>query len=63
MKAAAAAMQVMAKAIEPTTSHTLVEPGGATVANSAGSRAVIVVPMFCEIAIDDTRVRVGNSSG
>ena len=32
-------------------------------ANSAGSSAVIVVPMFWLIAIEETRVRVGNSSG
>ena len=35
-----------------------VEPGGATAANSAGNRAVIVVPIFCAIAIAVTRVRV-----
>ena len=56
-------MMVMPKAMAPTVSGTLVEPGGATVANSAGSSAVIVVPMFCEIAIAETRLRVWNSSG
>ncbi|CKS81636.1 Uncharacterised protein [Mycobacterium tuberculosis] len=47
----------------PTVNHTLVEPGGATAANSAGSSAVKVVPMFCEMAMADTRLRVRNSSG
>ena len=56
-------MIVTPKAIAPTISGTLVEPGGATVANSAGSSAVMVVPMFCAIAIAETRVRVGKSSG
>lgn len=41
----------------------LAGPGGATAANNAGSRAVMVVPTFYEIAIADTRVRVGKSSG
>ena len=35
----------------------LVEPGGATAANSAGRRAVMVVPTFCEMAIADTRLQ------
>src|ERR1700748_3593303 len=54
-QAAAAAIAVMAKAMAPTVNGTLVDPGGATVAKSAGSRAVMVVPTFCEIAIAETR--------
>src|SRR3977135_3244555 len=61
--AATAAMIVMPKAMAPTVTGMLAEPGGATVANSAGRRAVVVVPTFWEIAIAETRVRVGNSSG
>src|SRR5215468_8197034 len=61
--AASAAITVMPKAIAPTVTGILAEPGGATAANRAGSRAVMVVPIFCDIAIADTRVRVGNSSG
>ncbi len=38
-------------------------PGGATEAKSTGRSAVIVVPMFWLIAIEETRVRVGKSSG
>ena len=56
-------MIVMPNVIAPIVIGTLVEPGGATEANSAGSSAVMVVPMFCEIAMAVTRVRVGNSSG
>ena len=48
---------------EADVSGTFVDPGGATAAKSAGSSAVMVVPMFCEIAIAETRVRVGKSSG
>jgi hypothetical protein len=61
--AATAAMIVTAKVIVPIVSGMLVEPGGATAAKSAGSRAVTVVPTFWEIAIAETRVRVWNSSG
>src|SRR4029077_7739541 len=54
-QAAIAAMVVMPRAMQPTVNGTLVEPGGATVANSAGNNGVIVVPVFCEIAIAETR--------
>ena len=53
----------MVKVIAPTVSGMFVDPGGATVANSAGSSAVIVVHVFCEIAIAETRDLVWNSSG
>ena len=56
-------MIVTPKAIAPTVIGTLVEPGGATVANNAGKNAVSIVPMFCAIAMPETRARVGNSSG
>jgi len=56
-------MTVMPNASEPTISGMFGAPGGATVANRAGSMAVMAVPTFCEIAIAETRVRVGNSSG
>ena len=58
-----AAMAVMPKVIAPTVNGMLAAPGGATSANNAGSRAVMVVPTFWEIAIADTRMRVWNSSG
>jgi hypothetical protein len=58
-----AAIAVTPKVIAPTVSGMLDEPGGATVAKSAGSSAVMVVPMFCEIAMAETRVLVWNSSG
>src|SRR5262249_57527307 len=54
---------VMASVSAPIVSGTFAAPGGATRANRAGSRAVIVVPRFCEMAMADTRVRVGKSSG
>ena len=57
------AMAVMPKARAPTVIGTLAEPGGATVANSAGSSAVSIVPTFCAIAMPETRARVGKSSG
>ena len=56
-------MIVTPKVIAPMVSGMLLEPGGATAAKSAGSRAVIVVPIFCAMAIAVTRVLVGNSSG
>ena len=56
-------MAVTPKANAPTVSGTLAEPGGATVANSAGNSAVSIVPMFCAIAMPETRARVGKSSG
>ena len=46
---------------EPTIIGTF-DPGGATVANTAGIRADSVVPTFCAMATADTRVRAGNSS-
>ena len=33
----------------------LLEPGGATAVNSAGRKALMAVPMFCPIAIAETR--------
>src|ERR1700750_1474024 len=61
--AASAAITVMPKAIAPTVTGILAEPGGATVANRGGSRAGMAVPYFSDFAIAQTRVRVGNSSG
>ena len=52
-----------AKAMAPTVIGMFSEPGGATAAKMAGSIAVMVVPMFWLIAMAETRVRVGNSSG
>ncbi len=49
------AMIVTANASEPMMNGMLFDPGGATAANSAGKSAVIVVPMFCAIAIAETR--------
>ncbi len=56
-------MTVTPKAKAPIVSGTLAEPGGATAAKSAGRSAVSMVPMFCAIAIPETRARVGKSSG
>ena len=53
----------MPKAIAPTVIGIFADPGGATVANNAGNSAVIVVPVFCAIAMAVTRARVGNNSG
>ncbi|MNW09272.1 hypothetical protein D3C71_2062300 [compost metagenome] len=55
MYAARAHTQVMKNARPPTTSGMLSEPGGATRANSAGSMAVSMVPMFCAMAMAETR--------
>jgi hypothetical protein len=54
-------MIVMPKANAPIVSGTFEEPGGATVANSAGKSAVSIVPMFCAMAMPETRARVGKS--
>ena len=54
---------VTPNAITPTVKGTLVQPGGATVANKAGKNAVSIVPIFWAIAMPETRARVGNSSG
>ena len=56
-------MAVMMKVIEPIVIGTFVEPGGATATKRAGSSAVTSVPRFWEMAIPETRVRVGNISG
>ena len=54
---------VMPKAMPPTVSQMLLEPGGATAVNRAGSIAVMAVPTFCAMAMAETRERAGNSSG
>ena len=53
----------MFQAMAPTVSQMLSAPGGATAVKRAGSIAVMAVPTFCAIAMAETRVRVGNSSG
>jgi hypothetical protein len=53
----------MANVIAPMVIGMSTAPGGATATNSAGSSAVTKMPRFCEIAMPDTRTRVGNISG
>jgi len=50
-----AAISVVTRVIAPTVSGMFSDPGGATVAKSAGSIAVIVVPTFWEMAIAEQR--------
>ena len=56
-------MIVTPKTNAPIVSGTFEEPGGATVANSAGKSAVSIVPMFCAMAMPETLARAGKSSG
>ena len=62
VKAATAAMIVTPNVSEPTINGTF-DPGGATMANTAGIMAVSIVPTFCAIATAETRIRAGNISG
>jgi len=61
-QAAIAPTTVRARQRPPMISGTLLDPGGATIANTVGRNATMVRPMFCERANPVTRVRVGNSS-